>query len=397
VNAWNYDVANMYRKWQYDHNDICHENGYVPPVVPSRFDGPTINGPWWGGMIVYNVAKLYEYYHDTAIISDSYEPMKRYIGYLGSIANNNVVEWGLGEWMEPFRANMNDARPTTTPVPLTSTVAYYHFTQTMRFFAEMLGKPEDVMYFSKLAAAIKDSYNKRFFNEQTGVYAQGSQAGQLLSLKYGLVPEGKQQLAIDRLKDFIAARDGYLSTGFVGTPILLTTLSDLGLSKEAYIMATKEGYPGWFDMVFKKGNSVMKENWEGGLVQMPSLAGPIGHWFFYSLAGIRNVPGKPAFEEVIIKPDVLDNLTWASGTFQSPRGTIVSKWKKQADNYELQVTIPANTSAQVYLPTTDAAAIRESGKPITGKDIRIEKTEQNNTILRIGSGTYHFSIKKASE
>ena len=390
VNAWNYDVVAVYRKWQYDHNDIYHDNGYVPPVVPSRFDGPTINGPWWGGMIVYNVAKLYEYYHDSDIVKESYEPMKRYIGYLGSIANNHIVEWGLGEWMEPHRANLHDPRPTTTPVPLTSTVAYYHFTKTMEFFALMLGKKNDAAQFSQLASAIKDSYNKRFFNAETGVYAQGSQTGQLLSLKYDLAPEGKRQLVIDRLKEFIAARDGHLSTGFVGTPILLTTLSDLGLSQEAYTMATKEAYPGWFDMVFKKGNSVMKENWEGGLVQMPSLAGPIGHWFFYSLAGIRNVPGKPAFEEIIIKPDVLDSLQWASGKFLSPQGTIISTWKKQAGDFELQVTIPPNTSARVYLPNANAGAIYESGKPISNF-----KTEKNHTIVRIGSGTYTFTIKKA--
>lgn len=395
VNAYNYDVAVMYRKWQYDHNDICHENGYVSPVVPSRFDGSTINGPWWGGMIIYNVAKLYEYYGDTDIVKNSYEYMKRYLGYLGSIAKDNVVEWGLGEWMEPFRADMKDPRPTTTPVALTSTVAYYHFTERMHFFATMLDKPADAAYFNKLAASIRDSYNKRFFHSQTGVYAQGSQAGQLLSLKYGLVPGGKQQLVVDRLKEFIAARKGHLATGFVATPILLTTLSQLGLSKEAYGMATKEDYPGWYDMVFKRGNSVMKENWEGGLVQMPSLAGPIGHWFFYSLAGIRNVPGKPAFEEIIIKPDVLDSLTWASGTFQSPRGTIVSKWKKGAGKFELAVTIPANTSALVYLPTGDVAAISESGKSIVNnKDIRIQKKEQQHTILRIGSGTWLFSVIK---
>ena len=80
VNAYNFSVAKMYIKWQHDLNDIVYANGYVPPVAPGRFAGTTINGPWWGGMIIYNVAKLYTYYRDLDILKDSYGDMKKYMG-----------------------------------------------------------------------------------------------------------------------------------------------------------------------------------------------------------------------------------------------------------------------------------------------------------------------------
>jgi len=392
VNAYNFDVANMYIKWQHDFNDIVHKNGYVPPVVPGRFDGPTINGPWWGGMIVYNVIKLYEYYHDADIVKNSYDAMKKYVGYLTSISKDHIVEWGLGDWMEPFRADPG-GRPTTTPIPLTSTIAYYYYVDNMAAFAKMLHKDTDARYFKKLAAEIKQSYNRHFLDEHNGQYAQGSQAAQLMSLHFGLVPDHERELAIQKLKESIIKRNGHLSTGFVATPVLLTTLCDLGLEKEAYAMTTKEDFPGWFDMIFKKGNSVMKENWEGGLVQMPSLAGPIGYWFYYSLAGIQPFSEMTGFKKIVIKPDYSDSLHWVSASYNSLYGKITVEWKKHDGRCSLHVGIPANTSALVYLPATDPGNVLEGNRKISAhQDIHIKEITNKNVIIRIGSGSYDFTI-----
>ena len=391
VNAYNFNVAGMYRKWQYDFNDIVHSNGYVPPVVPSRFDGPTINGPWWGGMIIYNTEKLYEYYQDLDIVCDSYDGMKRYLGYLQSISKDHIVEWGLGDWMEP---SSEGGRPTSTPVPLTSTIAFYHFTKKMAVFAGLLHQSSDSLYFEKQALFIKKSYNRRFLNTQTGQYALGSQAAQLMSLHFGLVPDDKRELVLQKLREAIARQNGHLSTGFVATPVLLTTLCDLGLANEAYQMATKEDYPGWIDMIFNKGNTVMKESWDGGLVQMPSLAGPVGYWFFHSLAGIRTLPGTPAFKKFIIKPQPVEGLTWVSTTYQSVRGEIKSAWKKETAGFQLQIKIPANTTALVYLPATATDTILENGKIITNdSNFPVEETTSTGTVIRLGSGSYSFLVK----
>ena len=395
VNAYNLDVANMYVKWQHDFNDIIHPNGYVPPVVPGRFDGPTINGPWWGGMIVYNVIKLYAYYRDSAIITASYPLMKRYVGYLQGIAKNNIIDWGLGEWMEPYRADPA-ARPTNTPIALTSTIAYYYYVDQMATFAKMLNKGADARHFDALAKAIKTSYNKRFLDADSGIYAKGSQAAQLMSLHFGLVPPAVRDRVTDQLQKAIARRKGHLATGFVATPILLTTLSDLGLSETAYAMATQKDFPGWFDMIFNKGNTVMKENWEGGLVQMPSLAGPIGYWFYYSLAGIR--PLSPGFKKIAIRPDFLQELSWVSAHYQSIQGEIKSAWKKTDQGIQLNVVVPPNTTALVYLPVNDPRLIAEGGHPISqGKEIVVNSVRRGETVLQVGSGSYAFSVPAAEK
>ena len=94
--ACNFDVSRIYAKWQDDFIWSVQADGYVPTVVPGCFDGPTINGPWWGGMIVYNPWQLYHFYGDRRILERSYEPMKHYIRYLDSIATRQHHHLGAG-------------------------------------------------------------------------------------------------------------------------------------------------------------------------------------------------------------------------------------------------------------------------------------------------------------
>ena len=176
--AYNFDSYSLYRKWQLDFLDIQHDNGYVPPVVPGRFDGPTINCPWWGGMIVYQPWKIYEYYADKRILEASYPAMKRYLDFLLSISNDYIISWGLGDWLEP-----GTVRPIKTPVPLTSTLGFYYYATIVERTAEILKKNDERDKYHELAEMIKKAYNKTFYDQETGKYEKGSQASQLMSLE----------------------------------------------------------------------------------------------------------------------------------------------------------------------------------------------------------------------
>jgi len=93
TSAYNFNMYGIYQKWQDDYIEAILDNGYVPTVVPSCFDGPTINGPWWGGMIIFNPWQLYNFYGDKELLDKSYEAMKRYFAYLTSVAEDNVIHW----------------------------------------------------------------------------------------------------------------------------------------------------------------------------------------------------------------------------------------------------------------------------------------------------------------
>ena len=386
--AYAFDCPEMYIKWQRDFLDIIHENGYVPPVAPGRFDGPTINGPWWGGMIVYLPWKIYTYYGDKKILEESYTAMKKYTGYLNSIDSSYVVKWGLGDWLEP-----GSVRPKMTPVPFTSTIGFYNTALITSKTAAILGFTKDAEHFSALAEKIKTSFNNNFFNPITGKYAKYSQASQLMPLYFNLTPDNKKRLVLDNLVMKIEADSNHVGTGFVGTPLILTGLTDLGEGDIAYKMANQRTYPGWYDMVFNHGTRIFKEDWKGGLVQMPPLGGSLGYWFYYSLAGIQPDPSAPGFKNVIIRPYFASDLSWVKGEYQSFYGTIKSEWKRENDNLIINIAIPSNTTATIYLPAVTIAKITENGSSLTNnKDFKRVLLENGKTVILTGSGNYSFSF-----
>jgi len=384
--AYNLDVEKVYAKWQEDFVDAILPNGYVPTVVPSCFDGPTINGPWWGGMLIYNPWQHYQFYGDKAILAKSYASMKSHFAYLGSLATNHVISWGLGDWMDV--ASGGKGRPKGTTVPFTSTCAYLMFADILQKTALLLGEADDAALFAKRASDIRDAINQKFYDPAAGTYDKGSQTSFILALKLNIMPEKERPRLLRKFAERIAQDKNHLSTGFVGTPFLLTMLNEQGLGDLAWTIATQESYPSWFDMVFKNDLSVFKENWQGGLVQMPSLAGPIGAWFYRSLGGIR--PGQAGYKEVIIEP-YTKTLGWVKCRHEGPYGPISVDWKKEKATFEMKLSIPANTTATVYLPATAPASVTEGGQAlgkITG--VALLRMEEGRAVLRVASGQYTF-------
>jgi alpha-L-rhamnosidase len=276
-------------------------------------------------------------------------------------------------------------------VPLTSTCACYWFAEILRQTAEILGKPDEAREYAALAAQVRDAYNRRFFRPETGDYASGSQTSQLVSLYFGLVPEDKRGLVLQRLAERIAKDANHLSTGFVGTPLLLTGLSEFGRPDLAWAIATQTTYPSFIDAVLNRGHTVMKEDWQGGLVQMPSLQGPIGTWFYQSLAGIRPDSTGPGFKKIIIRPTIVGDLTWVKAHFDSMHGRIVSHWERDGERLTMNVTIPANTTATVHVPAGNAASVTEGGTPARqAPGVEFLRMEKGAAVFRVGSGDYRF-------
>jgi len=165
-------------------------------------------------------------------------------------------------------------------------------------------------------------------------------------------------------------------------------LNEEGMGDLAWKIATQETYPSWYDMIYNKKNTCFKENWQGGLVQMPSLAGPFGAWFYRSLGGIRS--DAPGFRSIIIEP-YTETLDWVKSAYESPYGTIRSDWEKKDGVVTMNVTIPGNTTATVYVPTESAANVTESGNPIAeAEDVKFLRMEAGRAVFGVGSGTYEF-------
>ena len=386
--AYNFDLTHMYGKWQLDFIDHIQDDGFVPAIVPSCFAGYWIIGPWWGGMIVYNPWQQYLFYGNIGILARSYPAMKKYLSYLDSIANDHVIEWGLGDWQDALAQKEGYGWPKSTSVSYTSTCAYFLYADILRKTAELLAFDEEAAAFQRRREEIREAILESFFDADSGNYDTGSQTALVLALRLQVAPEEHRSRILELLKERIRADDCHLTSGFVGLPYLLTELAENGLGDLAWTIATQETYPSWYDMVFARNNTAFMEAWDGGYVQMPTLAAPIGAWFYRTLGGIW--PTSAGFKSFVIEP-YTSTLEWVNCSYDSEYGQIRCDWRKEGDGIAMTIDVPVGAFAELQLP---AGKVTESDAPaFEAAGVSELQSRADRVHLRLESGSYNFRMK----
>lgn len=405
---FNLDMPRVYAKWMADFQDEQEASGLVPMIAPRAGLEEDIV---WSSAYVAIPWMQYVHYGDRRVLEDHYASLVRYMYYLERQGRAEITP------RQPGADPLSDAPETGTPVlgrlqrsqwgdhgsldenfkgrsglPFSiSTAFYYHDAQVMEKIATALFKTEDATRFKKLAAEIKDAFNRKFFDEKTTIYDDGSQASQAFALSFELVPENLEEGVMNALlKDMFEKHQGHLTTGYPGTWCLIDALTRNGRADVVWHLATRTDFPSWGDML--KGRTSASENWKGGSLSHVALVGPIDAWFFNTIAGIRPDEEKPGFERVTIKPYIPKDLPWARGTLESVRGRIESSWRKESGSLRLDVGVPANTTALVFVPTLDPAAVREGRvRAVKAKGVKLLRQEGGAAVYQIGSGRYSFS------
>jgi alpha-L-rhamnosidase len=262
--------------------------------------------------------------------------------------------------------------------------------------ARILGKTADAEQFESLAGKIKVAFNQRYYHSEPGYYDNGTQTSCVLPLAFGMVPEEFKAKVFAQLVRSITVENGnHLRTGLIGGHYLMRVLSDNGRPDLAYTIATQTTYPSWGYMI-SKGATTVWELWNGDTADagmnarnIVMLIGDLNIWLHEYLGGIR--PGEPGFKKIIIKPEPVGDLTMAKENYDSIHGRISTEWHKSAGQFDLRVTIPANTTAMVYLPAKAILSVTEDGKALdktTG--VESAKMEGDHAVVEVGSGSYHF-------
>jgi alpha-L-rhamnosidase len=260
----------------------------------------------------------------------------------------------------------------------------------------LLEKEDDARRYAALAAQIRDAFNKKNLNTETGWYVSNSQSGQALPLALHLAPENLRPQVLARLVESITSRQGHVGAGIVGLLPLFLALMDNGRDDLAYTMLTQEDFPGWLHMINSGATSIW-EAWNGEASRNHPTLGCIGMWLYQGLGGIRRDPTAPAFKRFLIKPAVVGDLAWAKCSYPSVHGTIESNWRREGEKLRLEVSIPANTTATVYVPTTQPGAVTESGRPAArAAGVKFLRAEKDAAVYEVGSGSYDFAAPFSS-
>lgn len=399
---YNFDLLTLFRKAMNDMADSQLDNGFVPNIAPEFFvAGRTDlsngfrNSPEWGSSFVIVPWQQYEFSGDTSLLREYYGRMKRYVAFLASTAPDHIVPFGLGDWYDlgpkpPWGSQL-------TPVSLTATAIFFHDNELMARIAALLDLPEDAKHFAAEAVAIHDAFNRAFFHSDTGRYATGSQTANALPLVLGLAPPQERRRIANAIVAEIRARGNSFTSGDVGYRFLLAALAMEGHSDVIFDMNNQTEKPG-YGYQLKMGATALTEKWDAGVGSFGSqnhfMLGQINEWFYHDLAGIQSDAAAPGFKNVVIKPTIVGDLRWVRGRYDSVRGPITTEWRRSDDRFTLDFTIPANSTATVYVPASPDDAITESGRPMAMvPEAKLLRLESGNAIFAVPSGHYHFVVE----
>ena len=401
-----FNISNLYNKWLTDMMDAQREDGSIPDVAPSYWPIYSDNTTW-PGTYLFATDMLYTQYGDLKAVRTHYPHMQKWIEHMSQYIKDGIMTKDTyGDWCappeEPSLIHTSDPRRTTAPDYI-GTAYFYHELLMMAKFARLLSKEGDAKDYENRAAEMKKAFNDRFFDENEMIYSNNSHTVNILALAFDLVPEEYRQKVVSNLLQKILGDDGgHVGNGIVGGQWLMRTLTNTGHADVAWLLATQDTYPSWGYMV-RQGATTIWELWNGdhGDPGMNSgnhvmLLGDLIIWFYENLAGIKPDPQQPAFKHLIMKPQPVEGLDFVKASYKSIYGRVSSEWQKKDGEFSWKITIPANTTATVYVPTLNKEQVLEGGKPAGDSDfIEFVRWDGNFAVFEVQSGDYVFTSEGA--
>lgn len=351
--------------------------GAVPFFVPAPKtedwgDAFWLNGNPDGCAIWSDVATMmpwavYENYGDLALLRQDYPVMKTWVE---RIRRDDEADGGrglwlrgrqLGDWLALDREDGDTQNPFgATDLPYTATAFYYYSASLTAKAAKALGYEADQKEYQALCQKIKGAFLEEYFNQDGTLRIPVTQTACVLSLFFGLYPEGKKDMVLNALKERIAARNNHLDTGFCGTPFLCRALSDNGANELAYTLFLNDDYPSWLyevnmgaTTVWERWNSILPDGSISG-TGMNSLNhyayGSIVDWMYRNLCGLNPVEEDPGYKKAVIRPMPDKRLPWAKLKLDTASGTYQVEWTYGEGGLHGSVTVPFDCQARLILP-----------------------------------------------
>ncbi|WP_344947025.1 family 78 glycoside hydrolase catalytic domain [Sphaerisporangium flaviroseum] len=359
----------------------------------GRF-GDEIN---WGNAIILVPSLLYELYGDTATMTRYYDQMIDFADYIqrqkvGTGADAHIVDAALADWVA---ADQTSGR-------ITGTWGYYIMISKLATMAELTGHPDDAARYRTLAGDIKNAFNAHFYNKELRRYTTDGDAGttgatqtaQALALDAGLVPDTERQAVLDTLVELVYAfhpnGDGpHFSGGTIGMAPTVRALADGGRDDVLWELLQENDQPSYgFFMESTSANpngmTTMGERWNRGDSKNHMILAQIEEWFHTGLAGIREADGSTAYRRLVIQPKPVGDLTSVKGAYRTPQGVVRSEWTRGDRRFTLTVEVPANTTAEIWVPAKDRRLVTA---PHRAEFLRMDG---NHAVYRVASGLFTF-------
>jgi len=385
---FNFDMALFYENWLEGIKDNQDEKtGDIPIISPRPYIKD--DGIEWSSTYLTMLWQFYTNYGDKRILQRHYPAMKRYMNFLDRISKDLILPMGwIGDWGSIVKG-WKEGQPESVP-----TAFYFLDAKIMADVARVLGNKADQEYYLHLSDRIKEKYNKTYLNTETGNYSDGSQMANSFPLYLGIVPDAIRQKVLDNLvKDIVINNATHLTTGVLGTKYMPEALAKEGRGDIAWGIINQKSPPSWNEMMNRY--TTMCEFWTLKQSKNHVMMGSIDAWFYKYIAGIQLDENNPAFVSFNVKPLLLDSLRHGMAQIETMRGKVSSEWERPSGLFTLNVEIPFNTTAFVFIPGSKNGEIKEGGLPVKQSE-GIEYLDFNGGYhqLKVHSGKYHFTVPK---
>ena len=392
--CFNMNAAAFYTKWLKDLAADQKEDGSIPHVVPDILGGTGATG-WADAGIIIPWA-VYLDYGDVTVLENQYESMKAWIGFMKERAGEDLIWTGdfhFGDWLS-FASTRSDYMGAYTLKDLIAT-AYYSFSSSIvAKTAAVLGHEEEAQYYTQLSEQIKKAFNEEFVTPN-GRLVANTQTAYTLALAFDMLDSETAKKSAAFLAGNVE-QFKHITTGFLGTPLISLTLTDIGRNDLAYLLLNRKEYPSWLYPV-TMGATTIWERWDGqkpdSTFQNPGMNsfnhyayGAIGKWMYQVVAGIGIDEEQPGYKHIVIQPRPGGGLTSAKATHQSMYGEIVSEWKLEGTKLTMKVEIPDNTTATIHIPGA-ASGITINGSSLAQFGLNYKEAE-GKVLGKTGSGKY---------
>ncbi|MBO7466992.1 MAG: family 78 glycoside hydrolase catalytic domain [Bacteroidaceae bacterium] len=375
------NTSPFFHKWMRDMMDSQSELGGFPGVAPTSQYGAEMMRLGWADAGVIVPWTIWKQFDDKQIVNETWESMEKYINWVNDtkfnhqahISENGNYQWA--DWLsyEPLescsgRSHGNDKDGRWNPLP--ETVEYWNYLSAsywaidagmMRDMAAATGR--DAAKYERMEKEAKAFIKETFLNEDGTFKTEilnTMQTPALFALKNGVVEGEAKDAMLARLRQNFAEHDGCLQTGFLGTSILMATLTDNGMSDIAWDLLFQRKNPSWLYSI-DNGATTIWERWNSYTIEkgmgpagMNSFNhyayGSVCQWIWETVAGISADVKAPGFKHIIMRPLPDKRLGWVKAEFKSAAGLIKSEWKYEGDTWTWTFTVPEGATASVTLP-----------------------------------------------
>ncbi|HSH09855.1 MAG TPA: alpha-L-rhamnosidase C-terminal domain-containing protein, partial [Oceanipulchritudo sp.] len=392
---YEFDLGRLFRKTFQDMTDAQTQEGLVPSIAPEYiiFEGAFRDSPEWGSALILAAWQQYVFTGDTSVLEKYYANMKSYFGYLGSKAEDHLLDYGLGDWYDigPDRPGVSQL----TPIGLTASATYYEDAIRLADIADILGDGHAAAQFRDEAGEIRAAFNRKYYKPEEHSYATGSQTANAMAYVLGLVPSGDEEKVLQSIIKDIRSRGNGFTSGDVGHRYLLMALAKGNRPDVVFDMHHQSDRPG-YGYQLKMGATSLTEAWDAGphSSQNHFMLGHIMEWFYHDLVGIAPVAELPGFGLIDIKPQPVAGLSFARARIDSVRGPVSVEWKREKTVFVLEAEIPANARALIQLPARAGQQVRESSVPVAERqEIQFVRQDEAYRVYTLPSGHYRFEVE----